>query len=177
MIIGITGYAGAGKGVVVEYLVAKHGFKHFSIRDFLTAEIERRGLPVTREMLGQVGDELRKEHGPLAKLMLKDVAADDDIILESIRSLMEARYIKEHGGRIWAVDADIATRFKRIQERGSVVDNVSFEQFTAVEKSESANPEPHKMNMIAVAAMADVVLRNDGTREELYSQIEEALTV
>lgn len=175
MILGITGYAGAGKGVVVGYLVARHGFKHFSIRDFLTEEIKRRGLPVNRENMGKIGDEFREKYGPLAKLMLKDVMSTDDVILESIRSLMEADYLQEHGGKLWAVDADITTRFARIRARGSATDNVTLEQFLAVEKSESNNLELYKMNLPAVIARADVVLRNDGSLEGLYAQIETAL--
>lgn len=40
IIIGITGTLGAGKGTVVEYLKTK-GFKHFSVREFLTQEIKK----------------------------------------------------------------------------------------------------------------------------------------
>ena len=39
LIIGITGTLGAGKGTVVEYLVEKKGFDHYSVRAFLLKEI------------------------------------------------------------------------------------------------------------------------------------------
>ncbi|MDR0438308.1 MAG: AAA family ATPase, partial [Bacteroidales bacterium] len=51
MIIGITGTIGAGKGTIVDYLVSQKGFLHFSVRDFLSEEIERRGLPVNRDTM------------------------------------------------------------------------------------------------------------------------------
>ncbi|HEX3095769.1 MAG TPA: AAA family ATPase, partial [Patescibacteria group bacterium] len=47
IIIGITGTAGSGKGTVVEYLVSKYGFKHYSARGFITEELVRRNLPET----------------------------------------------------------------------------------------------------------------------------------
>ena len=43
IIIGITGTLGAGKGTIVEYLVGKKGFKHYSVRELLS-EIIRAGF-------------------------------------------------------------------------------------------------------------------------------------
>ena len=43
-IIGITGTMGAGKGTVVEYLVAKHGFKHYSARSVLNEMIQEKKM-------------------------------------------------------------------------------------------------------------------------------------
>ena len=39
IVIGITGTIGAGKGTIVEYLVEKKGFLHFSVREFLLKKI------------------------------------------------------------------------------------------------------------------------------------------
>ena len=62
--IGITGTLGAGKGTIVDYLVKEKGFVHFSVRDFITKEIERRGLPVNRDTMTLVGNDLRATHSP-----------------------------------------------------------------------------------------------------------------
>ena len=45
-IIGITGTLAAGKGTVVEYLVERKWFAHYSVRGFLTEEIKKRNLPL-----------------------------------------------------------------------------------------------------------------------------------
>lgn len=47
LIIGITGTIGAGKGTVSDYLVNKKGFKHFSVREFLIKEINKRKSQLT----------------------------------------------------------------------------------------------------------------------------------
>ena len=44
MIIGITGTLGAGKGTIASYLVKEKGFKHFSVREFLNKELQKRKL-------------------------------------------------------------------------------------------------------------------------------------
>ncbi len=64
MIIGITGTSGAGKGTVVDYLLKK-GFKHYSVRDFLTEEILKRGLEPNRDNMIFVANELRKNPSKL----------------------------------------------------------------------------------------------------------------
>ena len=62
MIIGITGTLGAGKGTVVDYLVQTHGFKHYSARAFITEEIKKRGLPIDRDSMVLVANDLRTKH-------------------------------------------------------------------------------------------------------------------
>ena len=178
MIIGIAGTHGSGKGTVVGYLMTQHGFKHYSMSEFITEEIVRRGLPVNRDVMREVGDGLRKMHGPgylSTQLLTRAKEAGGNSIIESIRSVGEAEFLKGHGALLWAVDADIHTRYERIFKRKSEKDAVSFEHFVEQEKNESHNPEPYKMNIPACIAMADVVLTNDGTEAELFVQIEATL--
>ena len=90
-IIGLTGTLGAGKGAVVEYLTQRRGYAHFSVRDYLTVIIERRGLPVNRDSMVAVANELREQHSPsyLAEALLQEARAKpgvSDFIIESIRT-------------------------------------------------------------------------------------------
>ncbi|MCX6713904.1 MAG: dephospho-CoA kinase, partial [Candidatus Vogelbacteria bacterium] len=62
MIIGITGTLGAGKGAVVDCLKIK-GFKHYSVTAFITDEIIKRGLPVNRDKMVLVANDLRAQYG------------------------------------------------------------------------------------------------------------------
>lgn len=177
MIIGITGTLGAGKGTVVEYLKTK-GFGHYSASGFITEEIVRRGLPVNRDTMREVADSLRQTNGPgyvAGELLKRAHASGGGAIIESIRSVGEAEYLKSHGAVLWAVDADIRTRYERIVKRKSEKDSVSFEHFAEQEKKESDNAEPYKMNLPKCIAMADVVITNNGTEEELFTQVEAAL--
>lgn len=177
MIIGITGTNGAGKGTVVDYLVSKKGFKHYSARALIVEEIERRGLPVDRSSMNLVGNDLRTKHGPAYIAETYAARAKEegvDAVIESIRVVAEAVYIKEHGGKILVVDADPKVRYERVVLRGSSTDKVDFETFLEQERREMDAKESWNMNIGGVMQMADLRIENNGTLEELHKQIERA---
>ena len=178
MIIGITGTSGAGKGTVAEYLVRDHGFKHYSVRAFLNEELARRGISSDRDALISVANDLRARYGPgyiSETIMGEALAAKSDAVIESIRSIGEAQYLRARGARLWAVDADIELRYTRITSRLSETDRVLFEKFRAEEEQEYVNEDVTKQNLRAVIALADVLLYNDSSTQELFAKVEEAL--
>ena len=63
MLIGLTGRNAAGKGVVADHLKTK-GFYFYSLSDAIRDEIRARGQSESRELLSQVGNELRHRFGP-----------------------------------------------------------------------------------------------------------------
>lgn len=179
MIIGITGTDGGGKGTVVEYLVEKKGFIHCSARVLWIDEIKKRGLEVKRENMRIVANDLRATHGN--DFLITEYSRrtgfepEKNYVIESIRTTAEVETLKKHGGILWAVDADQHARYERIQSRASESDKVSFEEFARQETLEMNDPDPHGMQKAKVIAVADVVLTNNGTPEELFAQVEEAL--
>ena len=178
MIIGITGTLGAGKGTVVEYLVKERGFRHFSARDVWNEEIARRSWPSNRDNMVIVANELRAQHGSdyFARTALARAKEQEvDAVIESIRSIGEAKYLKENGALLWAVDADKRVRYERAVLRGSETDKLSYEKFVEDETKEFANTDPTKQDISGVMKMSDVVFQNNGTREELFAQIEKEL--
>ena len=178
MIIGVTGTNGAGKGTVVDYLVKNKGFAHFSARGFITEEILRRGLEVNRDNTNLVANDLRKIYHPayIAEQLFEQASAKgDNAIIESIRTVGEAEFLKSKSALIWAVDADRKVRYERSVLRGSDLDKISFEKFCEQEDREMDQKEKFDMNIKGVMAMADHIFTNNGTQEELFAQIEEAL--
>ena len=178
MIIGITGTLGAGKGTVVEYLKTK-GFKHYSARDVWNEEIARRGLPSNRDNMLLVANDLRAKYGPgyFSQKALDRIEEQGggDAVIESVRSIGEAEYLKSHGAMLWAVDADIKKRYARIDKRMSETDKVSFEEFVEDEQNEFINQDKNKPNLKVLIGMADVVLTNNGTQEALFAHVEKTL--
>lgn len=179
MIFGITGTDGAGKGTVVDYLVEHHGYRHYSARSFILKYVDVAGLEATRNQLRITGNLLREQYGDDYVVKHAYEAAKKDnvtkIIIESIRAVAEANYLKSQGGILLAVDADQKLRFARVQERRSATDKVDFATFVKNEELEKNDPNPHGMQKAKVMEMADYTLTNDGSLAELHMQIENFL--
>lgn len=175
MIIGITGSFGAGKGTVVDYLLEKKGFKHYSASGFITEEIERRGMPVNRDSMIVVANDLRATHAPsyiIDSLYARAEEAGGDAVIESLRAVAEVKRIKELGGTVLGVTADPHIRYERAVARGSAKDGVSFDKWLAQEKEESNEADPTKQNIFGALKESDYLIENNGTLEELHSQID-----
>lgn len=180
IIIGITGHIGAGKGTVVEHLTAVKGFKHFSARSFITKEVKKRGLPVDRDTMTLVSNDLRQNHSPsyiIESLYKEAKEQGDDCIIESIRTPGEVDALRSIGHFfLLAVTTDIATRYQRIVLRANETDNISFDTFIEQDKRESASTDPNKQNINACISRADFVLNNNGDIETLHEEIEQVFT-
>jgi dephospho-CoA kinase len=179
LIIGITGTLGAGKGTVVEYLVEKKGFDHYSVRAFLLKEIIHRGLPENRDSMVVVANELRGKHGPAYvtdQLYYQAALIGKNCIIESIRTPGEIDSLRVKGDFfLIAVDADPEIRFQRISERKSETDHISYETFISNEAREMNTADPNKQNLKACIRVADFVMNNNGTKEELFGEVEKVL--
>ncbi|VAW33046.1 hypothetical protein MNBD_CPR01-558 [hydrothermal vent metagenome] len=174
MIIGITGTNGAGKGTVVDYLLQK-GFTHYSARAFLIEEINKRGMPVDRSSMREVANDLRKTHTPsyvIEQLFIQAQADKADAVIESVRTIGEAEFLKENGAILLAIDADRSIRYKRTIARGSETDRVDFDTWVMQEEREWNNTDVHDMNVPAVMKMANTTIINNGTLDELSTQMD-----
>ena len=178
MIIGITGSFGAGKGCAADYLVNKKGFAHFSARSFITKEIEKRGLPVNRDSMIEVANDLRKQGGPtyiFERLVDEAKLHGGNAVVESVRAVAEARYIKEQGGVVLGIDAEPEIRYERIVKRGSETDHVSFDEWRQQEIEESNPDDPTKQDIFGALRESDFIIMNTDSVATLEAKIDEFL--
>jgi dephospho-CoA kinase len=179
VIVGITGTLGAGKGTIVDYLTSHHGFRHFSVRGFLTEIIKQKGLELNRDSMVQVANELRADHTPsyiAEQLLAQAEVSGVNCIIESIRTVGEVNALKKKGGfYLFAVDADPKLRYQRVLQRNSETDHISYETFIANEQREMNSDDPNKQNLAACQALADFKFDNNHSFEELYKQVEAVL--
>jgi len=178
-IIGITGTLGAGKGTIVDYLIKNKGYSHYSVRQYLIEEIEKRGLPVNRDSMTSVANELRAANTPwfiVAELYKRAAEKGENAVIESIRTPGEVEFLQQQGDfQLIAVDADPKIRYARISLRKSSTDHIDFETFLSNEKREMTTTDPNKQNLKKCIEMADLVIKNDGSREDLIKQLVEKL--
>lgn len=178
MIIGVTGTLAAGKGTIVEILVEK-GFKHYSARWFIIREMEKRSLPINRDNMVVVANDLRQQNSPsyIAEELYKIARSEGgNVVIESLRTPGEIISLRDKEDfHMLSVDADPKLRYTRMLERGSETDNVSFEKFMYDEKLEMENIDPAKQNIKKCIEMSEIKLENNGSIEDLKEKVEKVL--
>lgn len=176
MLIGLTGRNAAGKGEVARYL-EKKSFYYYSLSDVIRDEIRSRHLEPTRDLLIQVGNELRQKFGAhvLAERILAKIEDDKHYIIDSIRNPAEVNAFRgaKHF-KLIRIEAPPEVRFQRILSRRRESDPLTLEEFIELENREAEGDETSQ-NLVKVELMADHSLLNDGSLEKLYPQIDELL--
>lgn len=181
IILGLTGLDCSGKTLVAEYLVSKKRFLHISISGIIREEVQRRGLVPTREMLINVGNDLREKEGKdaLIKRACKKIDEGDAerIVIESIRNPGEVEYLRKlHGLSLIGVVASPKVRFTRMKKRGKLGDPTTWKGFCELEARHGGKGEKETgQQMKAVLAMTDYRVLNNGPKENTYKLIDAIL--
>ncbi len=182
--VGLTGGVGAGKSTVAA-LLAEQGAVVIDA-DTIAREVVRAGTPgfaAVVERFGRdvVGSDGELDRARLAEIVFGDDAArdalngivhplvgrrsaelmagvpDDAIVVYDVPLLAENRL--DHGfDAVVVVEADLATRLRRLDERGLP------EAQARARIAAQASDEQRR-------AVADEVLRNDGSKDELADQV------
>lgn len=173
-LIGLTGTNGAGKGEVAAYF-GKKGYAYFSLSDLIREELIKKGKEVTRSNLIKMGNELREKGGYdiLARLVMKKLK--DKAVIDSIRNPKEVEYLRKQKSFILvAVDAPVDLRYQRAKKRGRVESASTLHDFIKKEAEEMTNLEKGQQLQNCMK-MADFLVINDGSLEDLHQKLEELL--
>lgn len=177
MIIGLTGKNGSGKGEVARFLTAS-GYEYHSLSDILRDELSSRGTAITREVLIAIGNELRAAHGAgvLAERTLGKLGAETHAVVDSIRNPFEVEALRRRKNFfLLAVDADPALRFARAKNRNREGEATTYEAFLAMEAREAQTADPTTQQLNRTAEMADAVVCNNGTIDDLHEQVRQVI--
>jgi dCMP deaminase len=177
MIIGLTGKNGSGKGVVAEYL-QKAGYIYYSLSDMIREEIKKTDQEVNRQNLIAMGRKLREEGGPsvLADKVFDLLDIDKNYIVDSVRNPFEVRALKRRKDfYLFCVEADQKVRFERTKERARENDPVDFDVFVTLEEKELNSTDPAAQQLVATAALADYVIDNSTTVEDVHQKTKDLL--
>jgi len=177
-LIAVTGQEGSGKDSVGDYL-ALHGYMHVSAGDVLRKHARARGHkdPISREVLSEVGDELKKEFGPspitestLAEYDRVQKEFPAGLVITGLRRTGELEAFKAHGAVVLWIEAEDSRRFKNQTKRGRA-DQQNRKDFVKKSREEyfgNTQGGEHGVNLQAVELLADCRVANDSGLEDLY---------
>lgn len=175
-IIGIAGTNAGGKNTLGDELVRRFSYNQISTGDMVRKEAVKRYGNVERETLQKVGPALKRERGAgvLVGLALEQPRP---IVIDGIRSMGEAKAIKEAGGIMVFVDANPKKRYERMIARARDKETEkTFEEFCQLDKNEwHAGEDESDYNIRDIKKTADIHLMNDGSIEEFLSESLRAL--
>ncbi len=161
---------GAGKATVVE-VAKKLGYGIVVMGDEVREETKNRNLEPTPENVGRVMLELRKEGGPaaVAKRCIPKIEKMKAkvIIIDGVRSIYEADALKKHFPKfkLLAIHSSSETRFRRLFKRKRSDDPAKWETFMERDWREL------RVGLGSVIASADIMIVNEGKREELKKEV------
>lgn len=182
IVIGIVGQIGSGKDTAISFL-EKKGFVNFSLSDQIRVELKNRGnLDFTRKDIQSLGNEMREKYGDdyWARQAWKEAFKNgkEKLILSSIRHPAEAGFLKKQKNfYLLAVVADQRIRFERklASTRSDDQDILTWEKFKKLDDYETKGAGEHGQQVRKTLALADFIIENNGTFEELKKKVDRVL--
>ena len=176
-VIGLGGTFASGKDTLAEYLAQNFDFQHVSTGDIVRAVAQERYGNIERPTLQKTAIELRTENGSGVLVERALATGTRPIVLSGIRTAGEVAAIKAAGGVMMFVDADSEKRYERM--RGRLRDGeteLTLEEFLANEAKEvEVTASDADQNIGVVRSMSDIMLDNNGSKEEFFSSAIEKL--
>lgn len=176
LLIGISGTFSSGKDKYAEHLKGQYGYRHVSTGDIVREKAMHERGSVERPVLHDVATKWRHEKGAG---IFAELALDGPLpaVITGIRSLGEARKIKEHCGVMVFIDAPFEIRYERMIKRARDKEiEVTLEEFKQREQSEwYSGDSDADFNMRDIKKMADIVLDEDLGLAEFYQVLDQRL--
>jgi dephospho-CoA kinase len=176
-VIGTVGMPGSGKSVISQILQEKLNSLYIIMGDVIREEVMKEGLEPTSDNVQMTMITIRKREGNdiVAKRCIEKVKENEEkyewAIIEGLRGLEELSTFRKHLSSflLVAIHSSPYTRFNRLKQRGRSDDPNSREMFDKRDQTEL------KVGIGSVIALADHILVNEGSKEDLVSQIDHLL--
>lgn len=174
----MVGPIASGKSEVAKYL-RKLGFSYYSLSDRVREEASYRGLPLSRENLQDVGNDLRESLGGhiLAERTLELlVESNEPIVIDSIRNPAEIKFLRDALDiSVIGISASTENRLQwylnRAEQRGE--DGLSEADFFKANDRDLGIGEGRAGQQVGLCmGMADYVIPNIGSKKGLLEDID-----
>lgn len=168
----VTGMPGAGKEELLK-VAQRMGYLVLRMGDVVRQEAERRDIKMDERGVGGFASSERRGHGPdvWARRCL-DVLGPERTIIDGSRSLMEMSAFRAALGedtRLLALHSSPRTRFERLRKRDRYDAPRDLHEFEERDERELG------WGLGSLIAMADIMLVNEGSLEDLHALVEKEL--
>lgn len=173
--IAIVGLPGSGKTAAADFF-RSHGFAVLRFGDQTDIGLKELGLPLTEVNERKYREDIRRELGMAAMAIkieprIREAESSSDmIILDGMRSWEEYVFLKEKFSElvILSVYASPKIRYDRLATR-------AVRPLTRAESVERDHSEIENLNSGGPIAIADYVIKNEGTPEEFTNALSDFL--
>jgi dephospho-CoA kinase len=176
IILGLTGEIASGKETVAKYLAEKYGSSSYRFSGILRDVAKRIHLEENRENLQKISTMFREYFGSdiLAKTIYLNVKNDkhEIVAINGVRRFEDVEFLKKLPEfKLIYIETDLEKRYERLVKRRENADDATktFEDFKKDLEREAES------EIKALRDKADVVVENNGTREELYAQVDKII--
>lgn len=184
-VVAIVGMCGSGKSEVADRFI-KNGYYYIRIGQITLDEVKRRGLEVKEENERTVREELRKKYGMGAFAILNlpkidQALGQSNVVADGLYSWSEYKVFKEkykENFLVVAVYAPPLLRYSRLAERSKRYQEdpkMKYRSFSPVEALSRDYAEIENLEKGGPIVMADYLIVNDGTIDDLNKKIDQIL--
>jgi dephospho-CoA kinase len=177
IIIGVAGEIGSGKDTVTKYLVEKYGASHHKFSNILRDILDRLGLEQNRKNMDTASTMLRQAFGEniFSRVICNDVEKDENrlVIMDGVRREEDLACVcNVDGFQLVYVETDLQKRYERLVKRHENTDDQTktFEEFL------KDNEQEPQLQIRGLKNIAQYVIQNDGTLDELYVQVDKIMS-
>jgi len=180
-VVAIVGMCGAGKSEVADRFI-ENGYYYIRIGQITLDEVKRRGLEIKEENERPIREEIRKKYGMAAFAILNIPKIDEalmnsSVVADGLYSWSEYKTLKEKYGKnfiVIAVYASPKTRYDRLEnriKRYKKDPKMKYRSFSKEEAKARDYAEIENLEKGGPIVMADYMIINEGSLENLYQQI------
>lgn len=177
IILGLSGEIASGKGTIAKHVIEKYNGNSHRFSTSLRDVLKRLYIDDSRENMQNLSSILRGQFGQdiLAKIIFNDTKEDskDVVVVDGVRRADDIIHLREMNNfKLIYIETDLEKRYERITKRGENADDntKTFEEFKKDQEGEA------EQQIKGLKEIADFVIDNNGTLEELYAKVDEIIS-